>query len=147
MDMEALKKPEIFCSTKLSNVELHARATLAVPFFFLKKKKAERLKGRLEFKMQSPRELLTYHIRENEVPARDEGPDLSHRHVAVKVCRACFGNPGPKFGIAQASQHGGQSGDQEAEDDSRPCFFPGDLAGKNVDTGAKGGAHSQGDEV
>ena len=29
--MEALKKPEIFCSTKLSNVELHALATLAVP--------------------------------------------------------------------------------------------------------------------
>lgn len=33
MAMESLKKPEIFCSTRLSNVELHARATLAVPFF------------------------------------------------------------------------------------------------------------------
>lgn len=31
MAIEALKKPEIFCSTKLSNVELQARATLAVP--------------------------------------------------------------------------------------------------------------------
>lgn len=29
--IEALKKPEIFCSTRLSKVELHARATLAVP--------------------------------------------------------------------------------------------------------------------
>ncbi len=29
--MEALKKPEIFCSTRLSKVELHALATLAVP--------------------------------------------------------------------------------------------------------------------
>lgn len=29
--MEALKKPEIFCSTRLSKVELQARATLAVP--------------------------------------------------------------------------------------------------------------------
>ena len=31
MDMEALKKSEIFCSTRLSKVELQARATLAVP--------------------------------------------------------------------------------------------------------------------
>lgn len=29
--MEALKKSEIFCSTRLSKVELHALATLAVP--------------------------------------------------------------------------------------------------------------------
>lgn len=29
--MEALKNPEIFCSTRLSKVELHALATLAVP--------------------------------------------------------------------------------------------------------------------
>ena len=31
MDMEALKKSEIFCSTRLSKVELQARETLAVP--------------------------------------------------------------------------------------------------------------------
>lgn len=31
MDMEAVKKTEIFCSTRLSKVELQARATLAVP--------------------------------------------------------------------------------------------------------------------
>lgn len=31
ISMEALKKPEIFCSTRLSKVELHALATLAVP--------------------------------------------------------------------------------------------------------------------
>lgn len=97
--------------------------------------------------MQSLRELLTYHIRENEVPSRDEGPDLSDRHVAVKVRRACFGNPCTKFGVAETSQHGGESSDQEAEDDSRPCLIPGDFTGENVDTGAKGGAHSQGDEV
>ena len=31
IDIDALKKVEIFCSTKLSKVELQARATLAVP--------------------------------------------------------------------------------------------------------------------
>lgn len=41
MAMEALKKPEIFCSTKLSKVELHARATLAVPLEKKRKRSRE----------------------------------------------------------------------------------------------------------
>ncbi|TNN64237.1 hypothetical protein EYF80_025488 [Liparis tanakae] len=90
--MEALKKSEIFCSTRLSNVELHALATLAV---------------------------------------RGAG----------------FRDTGAKLGVAQSGQHGGQRGDEEAEDDSRTCFFPGDLASEDVDAGAECGAHPQGDEV
>lgn len=97
--------------------------------------------------MQSLRELLTDHIREDEVPPRDEGPDLPHRHVAVEVGGARFGNSRAEFGVAQAGQHGGQSGDQEAEDDSGPRLIPGHFPGQNVDPGSEGGAHSQGDEV
>lgn len=90
---------------------------------------------------------LTYDIREDEVPPRDEGPDLSDCYVAVEVRRTRFGDPGAELGVAQTSQHGGQSGDEEAEDDGRPRLLAGDLASQDVDAGAQRGAHPQSDEV
>lgn len=90
---------------------------------------------------------LTYHIGEDEIPSRDEGPDLSDCHVAVQVRRARLGNTGAKFCIAQASQHGGQRSDEETEDNSGSCLLSGDLASEYVDTSAECGAHPQSDEV
>lgn len=90
---------------------------------------------------------LTYHIGEDEVPPRDEGPDFSNRHVAVKVRGARFGDTSAEFSVAQAGQHGGQCSDEETEDNSRSRLVPGDLASEDVDTGTKCGAHPQGDEV
>lgn len=147
--IEALKKPDTFCSTRLSKVELHARATLAVP-------RKERKKFidvnvmTLNYISMVPCcyiNTLTYHIGEDEVPPCDEGPDFSDCHIAVKVRRACFGDPGAEFSVAQAGQHGGQCSDEETEDNSGSCLISGDLASEDIDTGAERGAHPQGDEV
>lgn len=91
--------------------------------------------------------LLTYDIGEDEVPAGDEGPDFSDSHVAVKVRRACFGDTGAKFGIAQAGKHRGEGSDEKTEDNGRPRLIPGNLASQDVDASAQRGAHPQGDEV
>lgn len=90
---------------------------------------------------------LTDHIRQDEVPARYEGPYFSHRHVAVEVRRARLGDAGAELGVAQAGQHGGQGRDEEAEDNGWSRLLSSDLACEDVDTGAQRGAHAQGDEV
>lgn len=151
--MEALKKPEIFCSTRLSKVELHARATLAVP----RRGTTTKVEGKkvsvipanfLSWADQSQLcHLLTYDIREDEVPAGDEGPDFANCHVAVKVRGARFGDAGAKFSIAQAGKHRGEGGDEKTEDNGRPRPISGNLAGQDVDASAQRGAHPQGDEV
>ena len=148
--MEALKNSEIFCSTRLSKVELHALATLAVPT-----REGRNVNNVVTGNKQPfpfvPHSLellvlnLTYHIGEDEVPPGDEGPDFSNCHIAVKIRRARLGDTSPKLGVAQPGQHGGQSGDEEAEDNSRSCLQSGDLASQDVDTGAESGAHPQGD--
>lgn len=91
--------------------------------------------------------LLTYHIGKDEVPPCDESPDFSDRNVTVKVRRARFGDTRSELGVAQAGQHGGQSGDEEAEDNGRSCLVPSNFASEDVDAGAKRGANPQGDEV
>lgn len=147
--IEALKKPEIFCSTRLSKVELHARATLAVPGEeSVDQRTVHDLHVVIGVKTE-PCDIntLTYHIGEDEVPPRDEGPDFSNRDVAVKVRGARFGDTGAEFGVAQAGQHGGQSSGEETEDDGGSRLFSGNLAGQDVDAGAERGAHPQGDEV
>lgn len=90
---------------------------------------------------------LTYDIREDEIPPCDEGPDFSNCHIAIKICRARLGHPGAELSVAQAGQHGGQSGDEEAEDDGRSRLLSGDLASEDVDASAQRGAHSQSNEV
>lgn len=90
---------------------------------------------------------LTYDIRQDEIPSCYEGPDFSDCHVAVQVCGARLRDTGAKFGVAQAGQHGGQSGDEEAEHDGGSRLVSRDLTGKDVDTSTQRGAHSQGNEV
>lgn len=148
MVIEALKKPEIFCSTRLSKVELHALATLAVPTKIKILEVNVMKRNNLSMKIYyNCRMLLTYYVGEDEVPPCDECPDFSNSHVAIKICRACFGDTCTKLSVAQASQHGGQSSNQKAEDNCRSCPIPGNFASKNIDTSTKRGAHAQGDEV
>lgn len=44
------------------------------------------------------------HVLQQYVPADEEGPDLTHRHVGEHVGRARLGYPGSKLGVAESSQ-------------------------------------------
>ncbi len=51
--------------------------------------------------------LLTYDIRQDEVPAGDEGPKLAHCHVAVQIRRARPGYTRSKLSVTQSGHHWG----------------------------------------
>lgn len=90
---------------------------------------------------------LAYDIRKQQIPSSDEGQQLSHGHVAVKVRRAGFRNPRPKLCIAQPCEYGGNGSDEEADDNAGPRGVPGHLSRQDVDPCSQSAAHTEGHQV
>lgn len=91
--------------------------------------------------------LLTNDIREDEVPARDEGPDFSNCDVAIEVSRASFGDAGSELSVTKASQDGGEGSDEEGEDNGRSRAVSSYSSSKHIHSGAQRAADAQGHQV
>ena len=56
---------------------------------------------------------LTNDIGQYEVPASDEGTQLTHGDIAVEIYRTRERDQGPKFSIAESRQHREEGNHQE----------------------------------
>lgn len=91
--------------------------------------------------------ILAYDIGEQQIPAGDKSQQLTNSHVAVKVSRARFGNPGSKLRVAKSGKYRRQGSDEEGNDNAGSCGVSGHLSGEHIDPGSQGAAHAQGDQV
>lgn len=91
--------------------------------------------------------ILAYDIRKQQIPSSDEGQQLSHCHVAVKVRWACFRNPRPKLCIAQPCEYGGDGGDEEGDDNAGSRGVPGHFPRQDIDACPQSAAHTEGHQV
>lgn len=133
--------------TTVTNVLCKSESDGAHPYGPTSQSKEETWERFLKCLMKTRCVTLAYDIRKQQVPPSDEGQKLSHRHVAVKVRRARFGNPGPKLRVAQSREYGRHGGDEEGDDNAGSSGLPGHLSGQDVDPRPQGAAHPEGHQV
>lgn len=91
--------------------------------------------------------ILAYDIGEQQIPASDKSQQLTNSHIAVKVSRARFGNPGSKLRVAKSGKYRRQGSDEEGNDNAGSCGVSGHLSGEHIDPCSQGAPHAQGDQV
>ena len=88
-----------------------------------------------------------HRVFQDQVPADQPGDDLAERGVGVGVCASGCRVHGGQLGVDQGGQGGGDSRQDEGEDDPGAGVEGGSHPAQDEDAGADNGANTHGDQV